>query len=160
MPAQWSEQASLNQFAYWDQWAQGRWQVCILIPGVNGKTLKSFGDTRPLQKWGHHSVCWHFVTLLPRSLFTYTSSPITTDLFSPYNLSPAAPLWSGGLIWFSHSHSHFLFFPSTRSVCCSWHTGRSPTAPRRSWREVQIDPEYVVVCESQNQEAPLQYTKH
>lgn len=51
----------------------------------------------------------------------------------------------------SPTSSSSLLFPSTRGVCCSRHTGRSPTAPRRSWREVQIDPEdfirlWVCVC--------------
>ncbi len=46
----------------------------------------------------------------------------------------------------SPTSSLSLLFLSTRGVCCSQHTRRSPTAPRRRWREVQIDPECVLVC--------------
>lgn len=75
-------------------------------------------------------VCCCFVTVLPHSFFTYHSSPLAY-----YHLSPTAPLWIVSLIWFSH----FLPFPF-RGICCSHHTGCSPTLPRRPWWEVQIYP--------------------
>lgn len=75
-------------------------------------------------------VCCCFVTVLPHSFFTYHSSPLAY-----YHLSPTAPLWIVSLIWFSH----FLPFPF-RGICCSHHTGCSPTLPRRRWWEVQIYP--------------------
>lgn len=112
-------------------------------------------------------------SLSPSSLCilpTHTSShiPLTPLAHIIYLLQPRCDQ-----VAVSDSPTSFssLLFPSTRGVCCSRHTGCSPTAPRRGWREVQIDPEGFIrllsVCWSvyvgqatQAQEATLQDTVH